>query len=552
MTIKEKTEVASKVTSGGTPAENEQRQAGYVMAMTALLLIPLLIFAAFATDVGAWYVRGQQNQRAADAAALAGVVWMPNAPAAAVAALDTIHLNGYPTAIVVDQATFDNTADDPDPTPQVLLTAIGQQQLRVDLKSQGEVYFGQIVMDSITLSRYGVAEYVLPVPMGSPENALGTGRDTQYGVIDNFWLRSNSRCTNRVSGDFIESIQTGQDCDGNGPVNPLFQPEGHTFIVEVPSAGSWDLQIRMTCWVLNGREVESNGPMRFTVYPPDNTPLDDYDNSTNNPPIVGTPVDFQRPDAAECDTDGDGANDWDQAGGDPGLWHTIANVDSQGRYLLEAQNIWNELHGNNSIGLALYSMRVQQRGFPGDFSCSRVGAGAWPDCPSIFGRDFLTVYSHATMFPTGTNEALLSLAEIGEEHRGKQLEIIMFDAADGIDAVQIIKPDGTPADVPWSSIDNSIYGYNSPSHTPSGDVGPFSQTCGANGPCIHETRPTLRFQDRTVRILVDIPQSYSCEHPVAQPVDCWWQVKYLDHNNQINETTTWGVQVIGDPVRLVD
>ncbi|MBV9953087.1 MAG: hypothetical protein JO291_14135, partial [Acidimicrobiia bacterium] len=42
------------------------------MIMTALLLIPLLAFAGLAVDVGSWYARGQQLQRAADAAALAG------------------------------------------------------------------------------------------------------------------------------------------------------------------------------------------------------------------------------------------------------------------------------------------------------------------------------------------------------------------------------------------------------------------------------------------------------------------------------------------------
>ena len=52
------------------------------MIMTALLLVPLLAFAGLAVDVGGWYARGTQLQRAADAAALAGAALMPDFPAA--------------------------------------------------------------------------------------------------------------------------------------------------------------------------------------------------------------------------------------------------------------------------------------------------------------------------------------------------------------------------------------------------------------------------------------------------------------------------------------
>ena len=46
--------------------------------MSALLMLPLLAFAGFAVDIGYWYTHANRMQRAADAAALAGVVWMPN------------------------------------------------------------------------------------------------------------------------------------------------------------------------------------------------------------------------------------------------------------------------------------------------------------------------------------------------------------------------------------------------------------------------------------------------------------------------------------------
>ena len=46
--------------------------------MTALCLLPLMAFAAFGVDLASFYSRASYLQKSADAAALAGTVWMPN------------------------------------------------------------------------------------------------------------------------------------------------------------------------------------------------------------------------------------------------------------------------------------------------------------------------------------------------------------------------------------------------------------------------------------------------------------------------------------------
>src|SRR5690349_18516080 len=68
---------------------------GYALVLAALMLLPLLAFAGFATDVGAWYARANRMQRAADAASLAGVVWMPDLAQARTVALATAQRNGF-------------------------------------------------------------------------------------------------------------------------------------------------------------------------------------------------------------------------------------------------------------------------------------------------------------------------------------------------------------------------------------------------------------------------------------------------------------------------
>ena len=55
----------------------------------------MLIFAAFAVDFGSWYTRSAELKRAADAAALAGVVWMPEFDLAQQYALEAAAKNGF-------------------------------------------------------------------------------------------------------------------------------------------------------------------------------------------------------------------------------------------------------------------------------------------------------------------------------------------------------------------------------------------------------------------------------------------------------------------------
>ncbi|HET8896063.1 MAG TPA: pilus assembly protein TadG-related protein, partial [Protaetiibacter sp.] len=53
------------------------RDGGYVIALTAMLMLPLMAFTGLAVDLGAWYARAAQIQRTTDAASLAGVAFLP-------------------------------------------------------------------------------------------------------------------------------------------------------------------------------------------------------------------------------------------------------------------------------------------------------------------------------------------------------------------------------------------------------------------------------------------------------------------------------------------
>ena len=77
------------------PRRRVRGEEGYVLVLTALLLLPLLAVTGLAVDLGAWYARAAAIQRAADAAALAGVVYLPDLGAATTRAESVAAANGF-------------------------------------------------------------------------------------------------------------------------------------------------------------------------------------------------------------------------------------------------------------------------------------------------------------------------------------------------------------------------------------------------------------------------------------------------------------------------
>ena len=73
---------------------------GFVIVWMALMLLVLLAFCGFGIDVAHWWFVGQKEQRAADAAALAGSIYMPNdLPSAQAIALRVSAQNGYKNGV---------------------------------------------------------------------------------------------------------------------------------------------------------------------------------------------------------------------------------------------------------------------------------------------------------------------------------------------------------------------------------------------------------------------------------------------------------------------
>ncbi|HEY7737505.1 MAG TPA: pilus assembly protein TadG-related protein [Candidatus Limnocylindria bacterium] len=151
-------------------SEGTGRSRGQVLVLFALLLTFLLGTAAFVVDLAWIWVNELKVQRAADAGALAGVVHLPGAVALAnSSALDETDRNGY-------QDSTNNAGNQAAQAVDVWARpdAADPRRMLVRVSTNIETFFMQIFgVDTLRITRDAKAEFVLPVPMGSPENYYG-------------------------------------------------------------------------------------------------------------------------------------------------------------------------------------------------------------------------------------------------------------------------------------------------------------------------------------------------------------------------------------------
>ncbi|MGZ4677160.1 MAG: vWA domain-containing protein [Acidimicrobiia bacterium] len=127
-------------------ARHDER--GVVAVWVALLLVVFMGFTAWAVDFSHWNDERTHMQKAADAAALAGAVYLPDDPAGAVAAAkDVAAQNGYPSGV----------------SAAVLSSSL---QLKVTISKSVKNSFGQVIgVGSTNLSKQAVSEYESPKPV---------------------------------------------------------------------------------------------------------------------------------------------------------------------------------------------------------------------------------------------------------------------------------------------------------------------------------------------------------------------------------------------------
>jgi Flp pilus assembly protein TadG len=249
-------------------------EAGYAAVMVAVVVPTIGIgCAAVAVDTGMWYVEIQQVQKAADAAALAGVPYLPqDLPSARARALEVAARNGYGN-------NGNNT----------VTVSLGEKatQLRVEIRSTITNTFGTVIgVPTQTITRGATADYQGPAPMGSPCNTFGNepnagnrgvvtpvgtaqGSTPPTGCTRNpqLWATVFGPDTDKISGDRYQTelCANGTAIDGcDSSKNNLDYDEfGYVFVVKVDAAAvntQVNLQLYDPMYVNTGTVCEKLPP----------------------------------------------------------------------------------------------------------------------------------------------------------------------------------------------------------------------------------------------------------------------------------------------------
>lgn len=155
--------------------DRRARERGQALIMYVGAVVFFVGFMAIVVDVTWYWMNTLKVQRAADAAALAGAVKLPDFPSQAqTLAYNEAEKNGYKTGVAGATVTAAQ-----DPTRDI--------QLDTSVTAPVNTFFMHLFgIDTITASRRAAAEYVLPVPMGSPLNYFGA-----FGALRG-WIHMDS------------------------------------------------------------------------------------------------------------------------------------------------------------------------------------------------------------------------------------------------------------------------------------------------------------------------------------------------------------------------
>ena len=243
-------------------------EAGYAALLVALLSATVFLgVSAIGVDTARWYVEVERVQKAADAAALAGVTYMPgDLTAARSTALSNASQNG-----------FGNTA-----TTSVTVTPGDKpSQLRVTINSTINNSFGRALgIPTATISRSAVADFTAPALMGSPCNTFGNEPPSQPGAAlpvgsalpatpfpncsgsPQFWGVIEGPDTNKRDGDRYMTYPCSSGVYGcSGGSNDETKPEGYFFAVHVEPAAvntPIDVQIYDPAYIYTGNPISGS------------------------------------------------------------------------------------------------------------------------------------------------------------------------------------------------------------------------------------------------------------------------------------------------------
>ncbi len=544
-------------------------------------MVPLLGIAAIALDIGRERALGWQLQKTADAAALAGAVFLPTDATRADQQARASVMQNYPGAAVSTEVVSGH------PT-----------QLQVTVSAGITFAFAQVIgFNDATVTRVAVAEYVAPAPMGSPCNTFAneprSGNAAPFGSsLPSPLTGAYEKCANPqfwggIEGPDVKKQQGDRymtrTCDGfesgcSGSTNAEFRPEGYFYLVRVldpARTGTISLQIYDPAFVNTGQQCENNptnvangmnpfAPDATTRYARTNNTFctgDSFPGETG--PAANTSFALRAPTLSQnpleapvvsssCvkqfrgrSTAPSGAQLRLGSGGYvPELAQTFHNwyqlctftPTQAGDYYLQvrtnvamsgtaeivtgADAVWSQTGDNAAV-----------RGYGSNNFALRAVSND-PTQVSVAGYQRMPIFANADG-ASSTFNLLRAVPGAG----GKRIKFSFFDAADasGNGTVRVVQPaDALLGTAPWTGTIANCIGE--------GVVNGNLANCTA---AVSNAQNNGKLQT----IYVPVPQNYTCNF--ATNAGCWFQATITFPGSQVHDFTTWDATIEGDPVRLV-
>jgi Flp pilus assembly protein TadG len=600
-----------RIVSRSKRARSSRRtERGYVAVVSAIVMTLLLIFTGLAVDVASWYQRSSIIQRAADAAALAGVTGGPTLANEIDIAKQSLQRNGFVdgvngiTTLIEPQAGYPNRL-------QVTIT---------DSKVSG--YFSKIFTTPPKIQRSATSEYVKSISLGSAFNALGTG-----GIVNQlpdaptstagFWLAVSGYCTAKEDGDRLLAHADGTRkaasyeyaCDQGNSVtgqpdapsfsntftNDDYDPAGYAYRVSVPcpaipAGGSCPLTPTTTQPITieaydpeySPNEHDPSDPLSpidtridrkavansqhpywygsrvtttFQVFAPDNTPEDKFDD------VQVYSHAFRTCDSA-LDQPGNPCSQY------VGQWvplYTIPAGSAGGDYRVQVHTEANEDEGYGHNSFALRA-RIGNAWVP----CTSIplATGFDLNCPSVSGEESMSVLADKA---GASSDFFLAKLSPASQYRGKKVRVLLWDPGEGAQSIQILPPGSTtPVDFRYrtwdpglshinggAAIEDRAEGWGSPLISDELVVSGTGPVTSGIYPqwALTSRYSQSRYNDRMVAIEVSVPKNYGRDATGAEiplPDAGWWKIRYNTNTGVVQDRTTWTVTLAGDPVHLID
>ena len=281
---------------------------------------------------------------------------------------------------------------DADPDIAVVVARTSTYEIKVQIvDTQAPLYFSKLFLSTMSITREAFAQYVLPVPMGSPHNYFGTANMIS-GDPEGFWAAVNGWCAPKEQGDPFATRymgnwpSTGIACPG-GVDNPDYSASpkyAYDYIVDLPSGRTQPIVLHIYEPASRGLSPETSGATidtQFLLRSPDSTPFDDSDNPTTT--CSGSGESNPRT-YASGSTDNDatifGQSGWSQ-------YCTIPTSAPAGRYLLSVRTLEGQA---NSHLFNAFSLVASNNG--SGVACDRRSTAS---CPGVYAKEWMSIMANA-------------------------------------------------------------------------------------------------------------------------------------------------------------